>query len=178
MKPLAFLDIETTGLDPFENEILEVAYIRETEDGGETTEFSLEIEERRANEEALKINKYHLRRNDLAAIELPWNVAADKLSTELDGYVIVGNNPTFDLTFLRFFLRRWHKPIPWHYRPLDIGSMACGLLGEREVKTPAVAEAFNVPLPRDQHTALADAKWNQDVYRAMMEVWPPRCDSS
>lgn len=170
MKPLAFLDIETTGLDPFENEILEVAYIRETEDGGETTEFSLQIQERRASEEALKINKYHQRRDALNAIELPWNVAADKLSTELDGYVIVGNNPTFDLTFLRFFLRAWRKPITWHYRPLDIGSMACGLFRVQEMKTPEIADVLNVPLPREQHTALADAKWNQDVYNAIMDA--------
>ena len=41
--PLAFLDIETTGLNPFEHQVLEVAYARDYEDNYEETHFSLPI---------------------------------------------------------------------------------------------------------------------------------------
>lgn len=170
VKPLAFLDIETTGLDPYTDEVLEVAYLREYDDPFSlvTTHFSMQIDERSASPDALKINRYWERKPELLDIQLAWSPAAYKLVTDLKDHIIVGNNPTFDLTFLTQFLRKWAWKPTWYYRPLDVGSMAQGRFRERGVtRTPDIAERLGVPLPDDQHSALADANWNRDLYNAL-----------
>ena len=170
MKPLAFLDIETTGLDPYNDEIVEIAYLREYADPEALLKcnFSLEIDEKQANPEALKINRYWERKPDLLDIRMANSAAAYKLVVDLKDHIIVGNNPTFDLTFLTQFLRKWGWKPTWHYRPLDVGSMAQGRLQARGVlPTAEIANTFNVPLPQNQHSALADATWNRDIYNRL-----------
>ncbi len=170
MKPLAFLDIETTGLDPYKDEILEIAYLREAKRPGPVvaTHFSMQIDEHAANPKALEVNRYWERKLDLLDIRLPWSPAAYKLVSELKDHIIVGNNPTFDLTFLTHFLGKWAWKPTWHYRPLDVGSMAQGRLRARGVlPTAEIAKTFGVPLPEDQHSALADATWNYELYNAL-----------
>ena len=96
--------------------------------------------------------------------------AARKLQEDLDGFMLVGANPTFDATFLRAFIwQQLHEPPTWYYRVLDLNGFASGWLHHPGVlKTPYVAEQFGVELGDDQHTALADARWNREIYYAIL----------
>lgn len=91
----AYIDIETTGLNPFEHEIIEIAIITETE------QYYAKIIPRNieyANPKALEINGYN---EQEWASAIPASKVAVRSARILDGCVIVGHNPSFDMGFLR-----------------------------------------------------------------------------
>jgi hypothetical protein len=126
-QPHAFLDIETTGLDPLVNEPLEVAYILMPE--AITVHYSLSVDLDRASEVALQVNGYGIR-----SFPDPWKAfyAWKRLEQDLKDRVIIGNNVRFDLEFLVEFMRRtdpergYHTP--WQHHPVDVKALVGGAL--------------------------------------------------
>jgi hypothetical protein len=45
----------------------------------------------------------------------------------------------------------------------------------KPASTKLIAEVAGIPLPKDAHTALADARWNAQVYDALQHApsWRP-----
>lgn len=185
-----FLDIETTGLDPRHDEILEVAMIKRTDvaPGADIDlHFSLNINPDRANAKALEVNRYWERRDELGAMQISDGVAANLLWTTLRDAVVVGNNVQFDLRFIEQFLLvnsftptgigHDFSPTPWNYHPVDLKALVAGKLGlgEPPWSTKQVARECGVPLPEDAHSAYADAAWNRDVYDSVFHYKRNRC---
>lgn len=169
MTRFAFLDTETTGLDPQRHELLEVAVVLRGATAGRDCElhFALNIDPACADEGALRVNRYWERRDELAQRTIPEAEARASLNAWLDGAVVVGNNPQFDLRFIEHFL----GSTPWNYHPLDIKSLVGGArpeLGLPPWSTGQVARAAGVPIPEGYHSALVDARWNRDVFDAIM----------
>jgi DNA polymerase III epsilon subunit-like protein len=198
--PLAFVDCETTGLDPDKHSMWELAVIHRA--GGTDTEHLWQIrlanwEIEQAEPKALEINRYREREalpNDYQAGEmihacgLPHPIKRDELRDQLrdmlNGAVLVGSNPSFDAGFLKAFL----DAAPWHYRTVDIATLAAGYrFGQRDsgayggdfafpgdlptlpFSSRKLSEAVGVEPPGDDvaHTALGDARWARDVYDAV-----------
>jgi hypothetical protein len=108
----------------------------------------------------------------------------------LDGAVLIGSNPAFDAEMLtHLFGRYFTQPRPWHYRTVDIVTLAVGsLYGRASERTRndcdaawygKVARAVGWPWKSHDvsrlvqveppaadvaHTALGDASWARDVY--------------
>ncbi len=136
--PLAFVDCETTGLDPETHSMWELAVIRR--ENGVDTEHLWQIrlakwEIEQADPKALEINRYRERDalpddyqvGDMThACGMPHPMKRDELRDLLrellDGAVLIGSNPAFDAGFLKVFL----DSEPWHYRTVDIAAMAAG----------------------------------------------------
>ncbi|MEV4784076.1 hypothetical protein AB0K53_01230 [Streptomyces tuirus] len=192
--PLAFIDCETTGLNPDEHSMWELAIIHRA--NGTDTEHLWQIrlaewELDRADPKALEINRYH----DRAALPdeyqvgdmthscgLPHPIKRDELRDQLRellaGAVLVGSNPAFDAAFLRIFL----DAAPWHYRTVDIATLAAGYVrgidlpnGTRSPEaflpfsSRGLSRAIGVEPPGDEaHQALADARWAMNVYDTVM----------
>jgi hypothetical protein len=198
--PLAFVDCETLGLDPEKHAMWELAVIRRAD--GTDTEHLWQIkpakwETEAADPQALDINGYRDRMTlpddyqvgDMThACGLPHPMKRDELRDTLrellDGAVLIGSNPAFDAAFLRVFL----DAAPWHYRTIDVATLAAGRklglvdmalqVGSKPLDSDTVGFPFSsrdlsrwvgVEPPGDgvAHTALGDARWARDVFDAV-----------
>ena len=101
MNQLSFIDVETTGLHPFTNEVVEVAIINETH--GDTHALDVWASKvapsrlDKASPEAMKINGFNAHEwRDAPSI----GEIALKVKASLEGRTAVGHNVGFDLDFL------------------------------------------------------------------------------
>jgi Exonuclease len=179
MRPLVAVDLETTGLDPFYHDIIEVGVVSLA---GELT-FSLPFDLGKADHEALEVNGWG-KRPFPEQQSTAW--AVGMLADVLDDAHIIGKNPQFDAAFLEaLFRRRGMKPT-WHHRLVDIGAMAWGwhsawasatiggppTLVHQPPDVEQVSEMLVIPrevTPDGYHTALDDARW---AFRALQTMLP------
>ena len=154
--PLAFLDTETTGLDPDQHEVWEVGLILRDSEGIEVERvWQLPVDLGKADAMALKIGRWYDRRwpwpfyetgylpepDDIKRIDgavqatekyvVPRDRMADwaALFAELtDGAHLVGAVISFDEERLRRLLRRHHACPTWHYHLIDVEALAAGWL--------------------------------------------------
>jgi oligoribonuclease (3'-5' exoribonuclease) len=159
---LVFLDTETTGLDPDKHDVWELTYA--IEDEAPVTRI-LVHSIKAADPKALELNGY-LRvfpggaRSDGPMVDL-------EVREVLDGSTIVCANPTFDRMFLR---ARWGLE-PWHYRSIDIESMALVVFGwDRPRGLKSIAEELikrkhDVPMP--DHTSRGDVIAMRAAFHAL-----------
>lgn len=120
---LAFVDTETLGLDPLIHPIWELAIIT----GGEEYHWFVRVDgvdREFADLVALDLNGFDDRYSDDAAV--PDYKLVPELAELLDGKVIVGANPHFDLSRLGHWFARAGRDVPWHYRPICIESVLYG----------------------------------------------------
>jgi hypothetical protein len=185
---LAFLDTETTGLDPTRHEVWEIAYIL----GEHEKRFVMQPDLRNADPRALEISHYYdveaqvqegQKDPDTAQViwEAPQTVAWH-ISRDLRGRHIVGNVPSFDDAFLKAFLHRMGQPVTWRYHLIDIEPMIVGyLMGTQSMDTvrlPWGSDDLSLilgvepPSDEERHTALGDARWVKRQYEAIMGNQP------
>lgn len=184
---LVFLDTETTGLDPFVHDVWEIAW---SVDADPVIQSEILVHTlKTADPEALELNGYWKRfpkgaRSRGPGVDL-------ELRKLLEGVTIVGANPTFDAAFLQ---HRWRAQ-PWHYRLIDISSMAVQAFGDQAfvertitdingddvvVKRPPglydvrqlilafyAANGINWKLPEPDHTAAGDVATLKACYFAL-----------
>ncbi|WP_042408160.1 hypothetical protein [Streptacidiphilus carbonis] len=140
MTRLAFTDLETLGLDPWEHDTWEIAVILRDENGQEAEHLwqrrPTELAVVHADPKALEVGRFWERRAvpdgawaaDMLAEPGPRPMELSELHAEvaavLAGAVMVGSNPSFDASFLHVML----GAAPWHYRTLCAPTMAAGYL--------------------------------------------------
>lgn len=189
---LAFVDIETTGLDPDRHEPWEVALIlRDDERADEEHVWQLDVDLTAAEPGALRTSRYY-ERWDSSAFHA-WTPGVEHPVSEIArltaGAYLVGANPAFDATFLDRLIRRRCGVPAWHYRLIDVEALAMGFAHglehglEEGIATPTVvdpdadlatasprglstvAEALGVHVDQAaKHTALGDARVARDIY--------------
>ena len=158
---LAFIDTETTGLDPEIAEVIEVAIIR-VEPGKIPEYFETRIKPERiefAHPKALEVNGY-------AADPSRWDNAplmsefGELIVNTLKGCTLVGHNVAFDEAMLNANLQRAgiHRRVP--YRKIDTQMLAMEHLYPLGLERTAM-DAVRSFLSWDKegsHTAMKDAK--------------------
>lgn len=178
--PLAFVDTETTGLDPDLHEIWDVGLILR-KDGTETVcEWRLPVDLSRADAFALNLGRFHERHRagcftdeDLEAI--PPTIQPQHFAREFAkltwGTHLVSNVVSFDEERLRKLLRANGQCPGWHYHLVDVEAMVAGHLGiEPPWKSDELSLAVGVESPGEGvlHTALGDAHWAMEMYDAVI----------
>lgn len=166
---LLFLDAETTGLGEAA-EIWEWACI--DEDGTETV-ICLPVDISKAEEDALKVNRYYLRFEECYKKHgMDPKEGALLIAKKTTGKTIVGNNVgPFDTRHMRNLLVRHGLKPAWNFRVIDVVDFAAGALGFPYPYTARqVSEALGVVRNGDEHTALGDTRWNKKIYELAVKI--------
>ena len=168
MKPFAFLDTETTGLDPAIHEIIEIA-VKSPRGVFHSLVRPQHIST--AEPKALQLNGY-------AANPARWDTAPtiaevlpDVLS-HLDGCIMAGHNVYFDKGFLDAAHKRIHgKGLPW-YHAFDTVTLAMEHLPDLpRFNLDACCSTIGIS-NEGAHTALADVLRCEALCRALLRARP------
>ncbi len=168
---IAFVDLETTGLDFRKHEILEIGVIRAD---ARTLEIVAQCDVRvcperleNASTEALAIAGYSFE-NWAEASTL--EVALARVAPLFESALVAGHNVGFDWAFLEEAFRREELPLPEvDYHRLDTASLAWPLVATGELSSlslSAVAALFGLERP-SPHRALADARCSLEIARRL-----------
>lgn len=164
MRKKAFIDIETTGLEPNKHEAWEVAVAI---DDGPVDAYILPHSLAKADENSLEVNGYWERAH--LGLQPQWGQSWDlHLRHILSGVTIVAANPSFDVDFL---YRRWGTA-PWHHRKLDVESMAYTVLGYRDMKGLATISEdlreLGYAIDDPDHSAMGDVTVLRQCYHGLL----------
>ena len=180
---LAFVDLETTGLDPFRHEIIEIGIVlaeqRADAAGKQTLELISEHEMllrpehvETADPKALGVAKYDEHKWEKAISQKEGLSRAAEL---LLGTVFVAQNVAFDWAFLQKagneYGVNFEKVV--HYHKLDLASMVFGKLYHdpklSRFSLRELTEYFGVK-NANAHTALADARATFEVCKKLLAM--------
>ena len=179
-----YLDLETSGLDPHLNAILEIGCIIEYGDiYKELNFFCQPFPNDLVNSEALDVNKFTEEKiKSFSAPKKVFNDLTDELSKHIDKYnprdkfVLLGYNVGFDAQFLRnFWLKNQDKYFgSWfYYPPLDVMALAFDYILKnkdrskmKDFKLMTVAKELGLDVDLEQaHGAMYDINLTRDIYR-------------
>lgn len=167
---LAFVDTETTGLDPDRHDIWEVGMVLRDEEGNDMEyDWQLHVDLGSADAVALRIGRDHERRYEDHLLDSPDEFAKD-FAALTRGCHLVGAVISFDEERLRRMLRANGACPEWHYHLVDVEAL---IAGKHAVAPPwnsdALAALVGVSISdEDRHTALGDARWARDLYDAVI----------
>src|SRR3989344_2899849 len=170
---LAFIDIETTGLNLLKHEIIEIGGVSTTPELNVLEEFELKIKPEKietADRTALKINHYTPERWVSA---LSFSEAMQVFSEKVQNAIMVGHNVAFDAGFLEAAWSRANITNTLHYHKLDTISIAWAKLHrEPDLEHFSLRELclrFGIE-NKEAHTALSDARATYELYKKLMEL--------
>ncbi len=164
-------DVETTGLKPHTQRIIEVAALRYRAGRAQDVYSTLVQPERALPGQIVSLTRIT---DDLLSDAPRFAEVAEALLGFLGDDLLVGHNVSFDLAFLDAELRRLGRPTAINAR-LDTLTMAQHVLtGQRRWNLDAVARALGLPVPSGRHRAEADVRLTAAVFAALLDRAPAR----
>lgn len=163
---MIIIDLETTGLDPFKHEIIEIGAI--DVDTGETFEVKVHpIRIKEAEPEAMRVNGFDAEEWANEAFML---TNALYLLNQFVGNgrpAVMGYNVSFDRAFLERAYVESHMKYPFHYLHLDLMTLAWYRF-RKTLSLKNVCEALDIEPEANVHRALAGAKCAYEVYKKLI----------
>lgn len=169
---LAFIDIETTGLNVLEHEILEIGCVITDHKLKIKKEFELKIKPKNienANKTALKINHYN---------EKDWENAYELkdalkiFSRKVEDCIMVGQNVAFDSGFIEYNFAKNKLVNSMHYHKLDTISIAWAKFHNDpqilHFSLREMCKRFEIENEKP-HSALSDARATYLLYKKLIE---------
>lgn len=170
---LAFIDIETTGLDVIDHEIIEIGVVIANPALEMIEEFEIKIKPEHleyADPTAMKINHYD---EILWKDALSLKEAIKLLSDKVKDCIMVGQNVAFDSSFLEHAFAKTHIKNQMHYHKLDTISIAWAKFHrDTEFEHFSLREMclrFSIVNNR-AHTALSDARATYELYKKLIAL--------
>ncbi len=169
----AFIDIETTGLNLLEHEIIEIGCVLTTPDLQVIEELELKIKPEHiesADPVSLKVNHYDEEKwKDALGLEEAMNIFSKKVKD----CIMVGHNVAFDAGFLEYSFNKMKTPNTMHYHKMDTISIAWAKLHrEPDLEHFSLRELclrFGIK-NEHAHTALSDARATFELYKKLMAL--------
>lgn len=171
---LAFIDIETTGLNVEKHEIIEIGCVLASPELKIIEEFELKIKPERildADPVSLKINHYDPEKwNEAVTLKEALTILVHKTQDA----IMVGQNVGYvDSVFLEQAFAKADIKNKMHYHKLDTVSMAWAKLqNEKKIRNFSLHEMckyFGIDNAR-AHTALSDARATYELYKRLMAI--------
>lgn len=165
LSDIVVVDTETTGLDPDNDPIWEVAAARA--DGTTTAHWFLPIDVGRVSD-WVREHTGICERYDLANLT-PIPQFLDEFEAYVSGAHLAGNVVSFDAERIGRLYRHAGRKEPWHYHLIDVEAVAVGwlLARGRTIHLPwnsrLISEAVGITVPVGLHDAMVDALWALDV---------------
>jgi len=173
-RPILFLDLETTGLNPGYQEICDIGAVLVSQPGLEILQkFERKVKPEHfetASKEALQIIGYTPEKW-AGAISLQQGLS--ELAEIGQGAMLAGFNVTFDWAFLQAGFNQVGLPDPFYYHRYDLMSaMFTKYYDNNKFSRFSLSECcrFFGITNRAAHTALSDAEATYEVYAAMMRA--------
>jgi len=170
---LAFIDIETTGLNVLKHEIIEIGCVLTTPTFEIIEEFELKIKPEHiedADPVSLKISNYN---PDLWTEALTLGAAMKIFSQKTKDSIMVGQNVAFDSGFLEYVFAKLKLANSMHYHKLDTISIAWAKLHRapdlEHFSLREMCVRFGIDNDRP-HTALSDARATYELYKKLMSL--------
>lgn len=169
----AFIDIETTGLNLFKHEIIEIGCVIATPSLKIIEKFELKIKPEHiedADKISLKVNHYN-EKDWEHAINL--EKATNIFSKKVKDCIMVGHNVSFDAGFLEYSFIKNKIKNPMHYHKLDTISIAWAKLHNdpklEHLSLHEMCARFDIK-NEHAHSALSDAYATYELYKKLMEL--------
>lgn len=168
---ICFVDLETSGLKPWEHEIIEIAAVRID---GKTLDVKKQMSVKTTpkgpvSPEAARVNGYTPEKwKDAIAIEHGLRL----LFPFIEGTRWAGSNPSFDRQFVQQAAKKANLEIPRlsSFRMIDTNAMIEPWIFHGIIPNAGLDELirlFDLP-PRGEHSALEDALLTLDVYKRIV----------
>lgn len=180
-KNLAFVDVETTGLNPDTHEIIELGCVIVSQEGVGTGNPVFKI----IDEIDIKIKPEHIENADPVALrvngydEADWvfayslREAMTVLSEKAGDAIMVGHNVSFDAGFIEKAFRTTAVENKLHYHKLDTISIAFAKLhlnvGVDKFSLNFLCSHFGIE-NKKAHSALSDARATFELYERLMKL--------
>ena len=170
---LAFIDIETTGINVLKHEIIEIGCVLTDKDLNIMGEFEFKIKPKlieNADPVALKVNHYNEKdwQNALGEKE-----ALEILLEKVKGCTMVGQNVAFDAGFLDYVFSKNNLENTMHYHKLDTISIAWAKMHDDEdvehFSLREMCKRFDI-INENPHSALSDARATYELYKKLMAM--------
>lgn len=171
MIPVTFVDLETTGLDPELNEIIELAAIKtQVGEGKIVIESMYEAKvwpEFPVDPFIAKLNGFDYEQWEHSDNLEDIPTAVGKIFELMRGSWHAGSNPKFDASFLEKAAKdiHWNYPKLASYHLLDVSTMAFPLLMEGKVerlRQEKIAESLGIT--GGGHRAMADTQQCMEIF--------------
>jgi len=173
-RPLAFIDLETTGFEFMDKEIIQIGVVIASQPSLEVLdEFEINVKPvhiETASAAALEIVGY---REELWKDAISLKEAMEIVAEKTKGCVMVGHNVPFDWAFLEKAFEETGVKDTMDYHRLDTVSLAWAKLqNEPKVTSFSLSELapyFNIE-NKKAHTALSDAKTTYELYKNLINL--------
>lgn len=171
---ITFIDTETTGLDLFRHEVIDIAALQISVSGNshiEISRFESKIKPKKieeASEIALKINGYTNKKWKEA---LPAASVLPLIRSYVEtSEVVVGQNLIFDYRFINKMFDGEETDRPKWPKYIDTKWMADQLVHEGKLKRSSLdflCEHYKIPVIGRAHTALTDVLRTYELYKEL-----------
>jgi DNA polymerase III epsilon subunit-like protein len=175
-QPLAFIDVETTGLNDDVAEIIELGLVIAKFKDGElvvTDQLDLKIQPKHlenAEPAALRINGYN-EADWLFAVTL--EDAMKSFAEKTDGATFVAHNLIFDYGFIDKAFKNTGIENKMHFQKIDTISLAFGIMKDNDdmnrFSLKALTEHYGI-VNKNAHSAFADAYATYELFKKLMNL--------
>lgn len=172
-RPIAFTDVETSGLDFVKHEILEIGLVLVDQKTGEITD-TLNIKVRpehieTANPEALKVNGYS---------EADWQDAVSIVEAivlygeKAKDAIFCSHNVTFDWSFIAEAFKKAGLKSPLDYHRLDLFTLIWAKAKDSNIESfslSKVARFLGLPEEPLPHRAINGARTAHEIFKTLIK---------